>query len=74
MAHPYWFEAFDQHDNSIWNSAFRLVFRLLSDFVSSISDEHMQLAPARQAVLLPLKTGGGLAATCLNAEVLAHSQ
>ena len=28
------FEAFDKHDNSVWDSAFRLVFRLLSDFVS----------------------------------------
>ena len=34
------FEAFDKHDNSVWDSAFRLVFRLLSDFVSSVSDEY----------------------------------
>ena len=33
-------EAFDKHDNSVWDSAFRLVFRLLSDFVSSVSDEY----------------------------------
>ena len=33
-------KAFDKHDNSVWDSAFRLVFRLLSDFVSSVSDEY----------------------------------
>ncbi len=34
------FEAFDKHDNSVLESAFRLVIQLLSDFVSSISDEY----------------------------------
>ena len=33
-------EAFDKHDNSVWDSAFRLVFRLLSYVVSSVSDEY----------------------------------
>ena len=34
------FEAFDKHDNSVLELAFRLVCRLLSDFVSSVSDEY----------------------------------
>ena len=33
-------KAFDKHDNSVWDSAFRLVFRLLSYLVSSVSDEY----------------------------------
>ena len=33
-------EAFDKHDNSVWDSAFWLVFRLLSYVVSSVSDEY----------------------------------
>ena len=33
-------KAFDKHDNSVWDSAFRLVFRLLSYVVSSVSDEY----------------------------------